>query len=134
MPHGDLQPVEAPGNERLVILSGIVTTSTSGTIASQDCVGCTVAKTGSEAGRYTVTPHNKFLKLMYGHCVAELSADTAAVQAKGVVGAVRGVAAATPVLYLQFTIVPTAAAAGADAEVEDAAVIRFMLVMSRGKA
>lgn len=133
MPHGDLKSVEAPVNERLVILAGIVTLGAGGAISSQDCVGFTVAKTGSEVGRYTVTLLNKFLKLMYGHGVLEISADAAPVQDKGSECYLRGVDAAAKVAYLQFAVSPTAAAAGADKEVEDSAKIRIMLVCSRGK-
>lgn len=130
----DLREVEAPGTRRLVMLTGIVTLGSSGAVASQDCDGFTVALTGSEDGRYTITPAQKFIGLRYGHATLELSADTAAVQAKGVVSVLRGVATTTPVLYVQFTIVPTAAAAGADADAEDSAVMRIVLVLDRGKA
>lgn len=133
MPHGDLAEVQAPHNERLVLLTGVVTMGASGAIASQDCVGFTVAQTDSEDGRYTITLANKFLKLMYGHAVVELSADTAAVQAKGIACALRNVAPTTPSMDLQFTIVPTAAAAGADADPEDSSTVRILLIMSRGK-
>jgi hypothetical protein len=140
MPHGDLKPTEAPGTNRLVFLTGVVTTSTSGTIDESDCDGFDVVLTDSEAGRYTITLHNKFYSLRYGHAAVELSADTAAVQAKGVVAAIRNVDVAptvasgdSPTLDLQFTVTPTSGGAGADADVEDGAVIRIFLCMSRGK-
>ncbi len=116
------------------ILSGIVTTTTSGTVGSQDCDGFTVTKTATETGRYTITLAEKYQTIEYAHGVVQLSADTAAVQAKGVACTLRGVDAAGKVAFMQFTIVPTDAAAGADAEVEDGAVLRFVVVVNTGQA
>lgn len=132
MPHGDLKEMEAPLPERLVTLTGEVILGTSGAITSQDCNGFSVALDGDDTGRYNVTLANKFTKLRYGHAVLELSADTAAVQAKGVVGVLRNVSMTAGTLDIQFTTVPTGAAAGADAVPENSAVMRIVMILSRG--
>lgn len=133
MPHGDLVGVEAPRNERLVILTGEVTLGASGAISSQDCVGFSVVQTASETGRYTVTTTHKFLKLKFGCAVLEISADAAPVSAKGTVGLFRNVAPTSKTMDIQFAVPPAAAAVGVDAVPQDSAKIRIMLVLSRGK-
>lgn len=138
MAHGDLANVEAPVSDRLVILTGLALTTTSGTLSTvagaNDCEGFTVAKTAAEVGRYTVTLRNKFLKLQYAHCVVEGAADAAAGNAKGQVCQLRGVAvnAATPVLFFQILTPSLAAGPSVDVEVEDGARLRFFIVCSRG--
>jgi hypothetical protein len=133
----DLKPVQSVGTKRHVILTGILTMGASGAISSQDCDGFSVAQTGSEDGRFTITLADKYLQLRYGHAIVELPADTAATQAKALVAAVRTVDVAPaygtdPTILLQFTIVPTAAAAGADVDVQDSSVVRILLVMNAG--
>ncbi len=133
---GDLNQVDSIG-DRKVILTGRVVMTTGGTISTTtlpDCDGFTIVKTASEAGRYTLTLTAPGL-IEYAHAVVELGTDAAAVQAKGVACTVRNVdPAARDTLDIQFTIVPTAAAAGADAELQDSAIIRIVIVVNRGKS
>jgi hypothetical protein len=135
MAHGDLAEVQAPISDRLVILTGLVTLGAGGAISSQECNGFTVAKTGSEVGRYTVSLHNKFLQLEYGHAVVEGAADAAAAAAKGQVAQLRGVdvSGATPQLFVQLLTPSLAAGASVDVEAEDNAKLRIFLCLSRGK-
>jgi hypothetical protein len=123
--------VVSPG-KRKKLMSGLVTLGASGAISSQDCEGFSVVKTGSETGRYTITFEDKFTDLVVV-ATLQISADTAAVQAKGVVPCLRGVSPSTGVALLQFTIVPTAAAAGADAEPEDSAKIHILAIGRRSQ-
>lgn len=116
------------------ILTGIVTLGSSGAISSQDCDGFVVTQTATETGRYTVALTDKYQAIEYLQGNLEISADTAAVQAKGVVVVSRGVDASAKVGYLQCTIVPTAAAAGADALPEDSAKLRILVVANTGNA
>lgn len=110
----------------IIKLFGKVVTSTSGTIASQSCKGFSVAKTGSETGRYTVTLDDKYQELMGCSVAVEGTADAAYTTANGLNWFLRGVAvdASTPLFYIQFNRTDTAA----DAEVEDAA--EFYVEMS----
>lgn len=125
--------VQSPSSNRKELLTGVVVLGASGAISSQVCEGFTVAKTAAKTGRYTVTLDKKYNTIEFGSCVQEISADTAAVQAKGVVMALRGVSASGKVAFFQATIVPTAAAAGADAEPADSVTLRILIVAKRGK-
>jgi hypothetical protein len=137
MPHGDLKAVEAPHNERLVVLTGVVKLGAGGAIGTgatdNVCSGFTVAKTASEVGRYTATLLNKFLKIQYAHCVVEGAADAAAAAAKGQVCQLRGVDAPGKVAYFQLLTPSLAAGASVDVEAEDNATLRFVIIASRGK-
>lgn len=126
-----LHAAETPG-KRKELLTGVVTLGATGAIASQACEGFTVAKTATKTGRYTATIDKAYFAIAFASCVQEISADTAAVQAKGVVMCLRGVSASGKTAFFQSTIVPTAAAAGADAEPADNVVLRFLIVASRG--
>lgn len=131
MPHGDLAEVQSPHNERLYMLTGVITTTTSGTIGSQDCVGFTAARTA--AGRYVITLTQAGLKLMYGHAAIEGHATAAAAAAKGQVAQLRSVSPTTKAITVQIMTPSLAAGASVDVDVEDAAKIRILLVVSRGK-
>lgn len=110
----------------LVVLYGKVTTSTSGTIASSDCRGFSIAKTGAETGRYTITLEDAYAALRACNVTVEGAADAAYGNAKGLASMVRGVDVANKVLYVQFV---NAAQPQADAEVDDAAVFYIELVL-----
>lgn len=125
--------VTAPSLNRKELLTGVVVLGASGAIASQACDGFTLAKTAAKTGRYTATLGKKYNTIEFASCVQELSADTAAVQAKGVVMATRNVSASGKTVDFQATIVPTAAAAGADAEPADSVTLRILIVAKRGK-
>lgn len=105
----------------VIKLYATITTSTSGTISSTLATGLTVAKVGSEAGRYRITLDDKYTRLLSVHAIVSGAADTAYTTAKGLNALVRNVAvsAATPIFDLQMVRTDT----GADAEVEDGAVI-----------
>lgn len=119
--------------ENIVFLNGIVTCGNSGAVSSQVCKGFTVTQTADEDGRFTITLHDKWLRIFNVLPSLEISADTAAVQAKGTVPQLRGVSESGKQAFLQYSIPPTAAAAGADADVEDSAKVRITLVCSRGQ-
>lgn len=111
----------------VVKLFATITTSTSGTIASTSALGLTVAKVGSEAGRYRLTLDDKYTRLLNVSAIVSGAADAAYTSTAGVHALVRNVAvsAATPILDLQFCRTDT----GADAEVIDAAVIYVELTL-----
>lgn len=103
----------------IIKLFAKVVTSTSGAIASQVSKGLSVAKTGSEVGRYTVTLDDKYTS-MVGCSVALVgAADAAYTTANGLNWFLRNVdvAASTPAFDVQFARTDT----GADAEVIDGA-------------
>ena len=116
----------------VVLLNGVVTCGANGAVSSQDCDGFTVTQTGSEDGRFTVTLTETWLKIMNVLVVREISADTAEVQAKGSVVALRSVSESSKTLAVQYSIPPTAAAAGADADVEDSTKLRITVICSQG--
>jgi hypothetical protein len=126
-----LHSAETPG-KRKELLTGIVTLGAGGAIASQVCEGFTVVKTNAKTGRYTATLDKAYFAIAFASCVQEISADTAAVQAKGVAMATRGISASGKTVFFQATILPTAAAAGADAEPADSVVLRILIVAVRG--
>ena len=135
MAHGDLAKVEAPISDRLVMLTGIAITTTSGTLSTatgaNDCEGFVLTKVGSEAGRYRATLNNRFLKIQYAHMVVEGAADAAAAAAKGQVAQLRNVSGS----QVEFQLLTPSLAAGAsvDVEAEDGAILRCLIVASRGK-
>lgn len=116
----------------VVLLNGVVTCGANGAVSSQDCDGFTVTQTASEDGRFTVTLTDTWLKIMNVLVTREISADTAEVQAKGSVLALRGVSESSKVALVQYSIPPTAAAAGADADVEDSTKLRITVICSTG--
>ena len=111
----------------IVKLFGKVVTSTSGAISSQVSKGFTVAKTGSETGRYTVTLSEKYSSLRGCSVALQGAADAAYTTANGLGWFLRGVdvGASTPLLYIQFYRTDT----GADAEVIDAAEFYIELTL-----
>lgn len=126
-----LHTVESPGKKK-EILTGVVVLGNSGAIASQDCDGFIVVKTAGKTGRFAATLDKAYTQISFASCVQEISADTAAVQGKGVAMASRGVSASGKTASFQATILPTAAAAGADAEPADGVTLRILLVARRG--
>ncbi len=104
----------------IVKLFGSVTTTTSGTIGSSTGKGLAITKTGSEAGRYTVTLADKYNALLAVSICVQGAADAAYTTAKGLVSFVRGVdvGGTTPVFYVQFC---DSDGSPADAELEDGA-------------
>lgn len=127
-----LHTVESPGKRREILCGKIVTT-TSGTIdtANSTLEGMTVVKAAG-TGRYTLTVSKKYAIIDYMHASVEISATTAAVSAKGVVVACRSVSTTNKTMVLQVLTPPLAAGAGVDVEVEDAGIIRVMVVARRG--
>ena len=89
----------------IVKLFGKVTTSTGGAIASQDCKGFSVAKTASEAGRYTVTLEDKYFDLRAANVMVEGAADTVYTADKGLIPMLRGVNVASKTLDIKFSAV-----------------------------
>ena len=136
MAHGDLQPTEAPGSERLVWLTGKALTTTSGTLSTasgaNDCEGFTLAKVGSEAGRYRATLNHKFKALQFAYMVVEGAADAAAAAAKGQVAYLRNVNMTTGIVEFQLATPSLAAGASVDVEPEDGATLRVVMCLSRG--
>jgi hypothetical protein len=124
-------PVEAPGR-RKEILTGILTLGASGAIASQACEGFSAVKTAAEVGRYTVTIAKPYNRISYAHMVVEVATDAAATSAKAVVAVLRNVSGAGKTADFQLTIPPLAAGAGVDAEAQDSAILRVVLVCNRG--
>jgi hypothetical protein len=126
--------VEAPG-KRKELLSGAALTTTSGTLSTaagaNTCEGFTVAKIAG-TGRYQATLQKGYNSITFAAGSVEISASTAAVTAKGVVVALRGVSASGKVATFQVLTPPLAAGAGVDVEVEDGATLRFLLVARRG--
>lgn len=116
----------------IVKLYGKVVTSTSGTISTSSCKGFSIAKTGSETGRYTITLSDKYTALRGVSVVVQGAADAAYTTAKGLNYFVRGVDvdASTPLLYLQFNRTDTAA----DAELEDSAEFYIELTLKNSGA
>lgn len=119
--------------KELVILAGRFVTTTGGTLSttaftSAKLAGFTLAKVGSEAGRYRVTLQDKYNELLGVVAVVEGAADAAYTTAAGVTPLIRNVdvSAATPILDIQFTRQDT----GADAEVIDGAIIRITLILA----
>ncbi len=128
-----LKPFKGCLEAGVVKLYGKLDTTTSGTVdtTNTSCKGFTIAKTGSEAGRYTVTLADKYAKLLAVSAVVESSADTAYTTAKGVVPILRGVNMTTGVFYLQFV---DADGSAADAELEDGANVYIEITLKDSSA
>lgn len=99
-------------------LYGYVQTGSSGAITSQDCRGFSIAKTGSETGRYTVTLEDSYVAFRNCSISVQGTADAAYTTAKGLGYLIRGEDVANKVFYIQFV---NAAQPQADAELEDSA-------------
>jgi hypothetical protein len=120
----------------VVHLYGRVTTSTSGTISTQTGAkkaGFTVAKTGSEAGRYTVTLLNPdgtaayYQELLACDVTLIGATDAAYTTAKGINKMLRNDAVSTAGTFdIQLQRTDTAA----DAEVEDSAILLIRITLS----
>jgi hypothetical protein len=122
--------------DNMIILTGVVTLGTSGvlsTTVAQTCKGFTVAKTGSEVGRYTATLADKYGAIEYAHCVVEVAADAAVTDQKGAVCALRGVDGPAKVAYFQL-LGWDGDGDAADREPIDSAKLRFFIVANLGKA
>lgn len=113
----------------VVKLYASIVTSTSGTVSSSDAMGMTVAKVGSEAGRYRLSLQDSYQRLLACNVMVSGAADAAYTTAKGIKAIVRNVAVSSssaPLLDVQLVRTDT----GADAEVEDGASIYIELVLS----
>lgn len=113
----------------LVTLYGKVVTSTSGTVSTTSCVGFSVAKTGGETGRYTVTLSDYY----YGglkNCSVMLvgAADAAYTTGAGMCPFLRNVSVSgsAKTFDIQFC---SPDGSPADAEVEDAASFYIEIVL-----
>ncbi len=106
-------------------LFGSVTTSTSGTIASQSCKGFSVAKTAGETGRYTVTLADVYVDLLSVSVAVVGAADAAHTAARGLTPMLRNDAVGVSggkTFNVQFV---SADGSAADAELVDGA--KFLL-------
>jgi len=112
----------------VVKLFATVTTSTSGTVSSQDAMGLVVSKVSGKAGRYKLTLADAYQRVLACSAVVIGAADAAYATANGVQAILRNVAVsgAAPALEVQLCRTDT----GADAEVIDAAVILIELTLS----
>jgi hypothetical protein len=117
----------------IVKLFGSFVTTTSGTIGSSSTKGFTIAKTGSETGRYTVTLDGSYTKLMQVGVNVIGAEDAAATSAKGVVYFLRNVSVtdSTPTFQIQFC---DADGSPADAEVQDAAEVLIEITLKNSSA
>lgn len=118
-----------------LLLTGVVTLGASGalsTTVAQTCKGFTVAKTGSEVGRYTATLHAAYGAIEFANCVVECAADAAVTDQKGAVCVLRGVDGPGKVAYFQL-IGWDGDGDAADREPIDSAKLRFMIVANLGK-
>ena len=118
--------------ERLPVkLFGKVTTSTSGTIGSQECKGFSVAKTGSETGRYTVTLEDAYIDLLSASVIVEGADDAVYTADKGLIPILRNVDVAAKTLDIQFVSVTEVTDANTfpDAELADAASFYIELTL-----
>jgi hypothetical protein len=118
--------------KNVVKLYATIVTSTSGAVASVDCMGASIAKVSAEAGRYRVTLADAYQRLLACNAIVSGAADAAYTTANGVQAIVRNVAvsAATPVLDIQFVRTDT----GADAEVIDGATIYAEITLSNSSS
>lgn len=131
--------VKSPGS-RKEILTGVVTLGATGALNTTShpggvavCDGFTVEKTASKTGRYTVKPMEPYVKIEYAHAVVEGAADANAAAAKGQVCKLRNVNAGSKSLDVQFVTPSLAAGAEVDVNPEDNAILRFLVVASRGQ-
>jgi hypothetical protein len=104
----------------VVKLFGKFATTTSGTVGSQSCKGFSIAKTGSEVGRYTVSLEDQYMGLLGVSAIVVGPADAAYTGTKGLIPFLRNVSVtdSTPGFDIQF-----AQATLADAELMDGAEV-----------
>lgn len=117
----------------VVKLYGSFVTSTSGTIDSSACKGFSVAKTGSETGRYTVTLSDTYKGLLAVNVAIVGAADAAYTTAKGLTWILRNVSVAdsTPTFDIQFS---DPDGSPADAELENAAKVLIEITLKNSDA
>ncbi len=115
----------------VVKLFSHVITSTSGTVASQNSKGLSVAKTATKTGRYTVTLQDKYMALLAVSVALVGATDAAYTSTKGLAWFLRNVAVDTgPSFDIQFYRTDTAA----DAEVLDAAEFYVQMTLKNSTA
>ena len=115
-------PTRGSLNREVVTLYGTVTTTTNGTIGSQDCKGFSVARTST--GLYTITLQDAYAATLD---VRVLIIDTTITPGKGQIIAV---SADTPLLAsiaVKFYRPDTQVVA----DVDDGAILKFVLTLSR---
>jgi len=129
-------------DQAMTVIIGRVTTTTSGTIGSQDCRGgsCTVTKTGGETGRYTfqlvASGDVALTDYIFLHAAATVigADDTVYTTAKGIVALIRdidvGEGADDGTFEIQFGEPETAMA---DAELMDGVGFSYMIVLGHKK-
>ena len=118
-----------------VKLFGHVVTSTSGAIdtSSTSCKGFSVAKTGSETGRYTITLEDNYNALL-GVSVAVVGADdTAYTASKGLPWFLRNVDVGDS-FDIQFAVQDSADESMDDAELEDGAEFYIEITLKNSSA
>jgi hypothetical protein len=117
----------------VVKLYGVVTTSTSGTIASQSCKGFSVAKTPGKSGRYTVTLADYYSALLHCGVVLEGSSDAAYTSAKGLTHILRNVSVSSSgkTFDIQFN---DPDGSPADAEIENSAKFYIEITLKNSSA
>lgn len=111
----------------VVKLFGYVVTGADGavTTASTKCDGFSIALTGSEAGRYTITLNDKYDRFLGCHVTVNGADDAAYTDDKGLSCMVRAAddinSGASKVFYLQFVaqLTDTGASTYVDADLED---------------
>jgi hypothetical protein len=115
----------------VIKLYGKFVTTTSGTIGSQSCKGFSVAKTGAEAGRYTVSLEDQYMALLMVNAIVVGAADTAYTTTKGLIPMLRNVDVtdSTPGFDLQFV-----QSSLADAELLDAAEVYIEITLKNTSA
>lgn len=88
----------------LVKLFGKATFGSSGAVSSSTCQGFSIAKTGSETGRYTVTLNDKYSELKGCHVTLVGPADAALTDASGVISSIRNDAVSSSKTFdIQFS-------------------------------
>ncbi len=117
----------------VVKLYGSMTTTTSGTVGAQTGKGFTITKTATKTGRYTVTLDDKYTALLACQVSITGTTDAAMTSAKGLASFLRNVnvGAAAPYFQIQFC---DPDGSPADAELEDAAVIRVEVTLKNSSA
>jgi len=115
--------------KNVVKLYGTIVTSTSGAIASQDCMGAVISKTADEIGRYTIALRDSYQRVLSVSVTVVGATDAAYPIASGIAHILRNVAvssATVPAFEIQLCRQDT----GADAEVLDGASILVEISLS----
>lgn len=128
-----LKPLAGCREAGVVKLFGSFVTSTSGTVSSSSCKGFSIAKTGSETGRYTVTLDGPYQKLLAVGVNIIGAADAAYTSAKGLTHVLRNVSVndSTPTFQIQFN---DPDGSPADAELEDATEVLLAITLKNSSA